>query len=374
MVDIKELLLPGMLILGLITSYSDIRYGKIRNKWILFGLVYFILINIIVIFYFDILVEENRAIYTAVNFAFSLSLGFLIWHLRLWTAGDGKLFTVFAILTPVNVYTNNNLDGFFSINLLFNTFIPLFLFFTLYILFKTPYRQKKGLFLKAFDFKQTILTLLIVFNISWIVEYILDYLNIRLNTIEIFFVILILLYLYDRFIKLKEITLINRFKLVFLMVLALIGFIVNKSIYSLRFFEIFILLTLLLIILKSFIFNLSFNCLTRDIKMQYLKEGMIPAEIIYKDKEKYRKKNVAGDLFSFFIERKKGIFKLEPEGLREEDIKKLKIMAKNNTQLKYFRVQETIPFAPFLFLGTIMTWIASGNFLVFLVEYAAKFI
>lgn len=374
MVDIKEILLLGALILGLITSYTDIRYGKIRNKWILLGLSYFILINMMGIFFFDFLINKNYIFFTALNFTFSLVLGFLIWHFRLWTAGDGKLFTAFSLLTPLSVYTNNNLDWFFSINLLFNTIFPLFLFFILYLLFKTPYKQKKELFLKAFDFKKIVLSLLLVFNVLWIMDHILGYLNIRLNTIELFLGALTLLYLYGRFVKLGETISIKRFKPVFLIVLALIGIISNKSIYSLKFFEIFILLTLLLILLRNFIFNLSFNYLTRDVKIEDLKEGMVPAEIIYNDKEKHRKKSIAGEIFSFFIERKKKAFELESEGLKDEDIKQIKTMAKNKSKLNYFRIQETIPFAPFLFVGTIMTWIASGNFLVFLIDYVAKFI
>ncbi len=49
----------------------------------------------------------------------------------------------------------------------------------------------------------------------------------------------------------------------------------------------------------------------------------------------------------------------EPEGLTKSDIRKLKKM-----KLKKVRVCQTLPFAPFMFLGVILTLIAKGNLLI----------
>ena len=38
--------LPMILLLGIVTSYEDIKFGKIRNKWIILALAYSIAANI----------------------------------------------------------------------------------------------------------------------------------------------------------------------------------------------------------------------------------------------------------------------------------------------------------------------------------------
>jgi prepilin signal peptidase PulO-like enzyme (type II secretory pathway) len=51
----------------------------------------------------------------------------------------------------------------------------------------------------------------------------------------------------------------------------------------------------------------------------------------------------------------------EAEGLTEEQIKKLR-----SSGIKRVRVAQTIPFAPLLFLGAMLTIIAKGNIFIVL--------
>ena len=54
-------------------------------------------------------------------------MGFLLWRFRLWSAGDTKLFTLYALLVPLDFYSKSFVFYFPSFNLLINLFIPLLL-------------------------------------------------------------------------------------------------------------------------------------------------------------------------------------------------------------------------------------------------------
>ena len=43
--------LPAIIALGVITSYEDLKYGKIKNKYVISSLIYSLIVNIIVIIY-----------------------------------------------------------------------------------------------------------------------------------------------------------------------------------------------------------------------------------------------------------------------------------------------------------------------------------
>ena len=51
MVDfLSLLLLPVIIILGIVTSYQDIKFGKIKNKWISLALIYSFMAMLLTIF------------------------------------------------------------------------------------------------------------------------------------------------------------------------------------------------------------------------------------------------------------------------------------------------------------------------------------
>jgi hypothetical protein len=52
-----------ILFLGIITSYEDIRYGKIKNKWIIAALSYAIVVNIVIIILYKLTEQPIRAGY-----------------------------------------------------------------------------------------------------------------------------------------------------------------------------------------------------------------------------------------------------------------------------------------------------------------------
>lgn len=118
--------LPIIIFIGLITSYQDFKYGKIKNKWVLSGLVW----GLAVYAFFAVLAlfgSPTTFFYYAprifINSIIALGVGYLFWRLDLWSAGDAKLFFIFSFLLPIEHYQRSNLPYFPSFALLVNIFL-----------------------------------------------------------------------------------------------------------------------------------------------------------------------------------------------------------------------------------------------------------
>ena len=118
--------LPFILFLGIITTYEDIRFGKIRNRWTITAIAYSLLAYSFIIIY-NLINSALNHIYLlelSVNFIFAILVGYGLWHFRIWSAGDGKLFISFAFLLPLSIYQYGYQPFIPSITLLINIFAP----------------------------------------------------------------------------------------------------------------------------------------------------------------------------------------------------------------------------------------------------------
>ena len=113
---------------------------------------------------------------------------------------------------------------------------------------------------------------------------------------------------------------------------------------SLNFWLSFLILTMGYAIIRMFIKDLG-NIFSKETKIKDLKQGMILTTLITKSK----KKNI--------------LIKIDPSGINKEDLKKIKDWAKK-TKTKSLQIQETICFAPFIFLGSLITILLKGNIVV----------
>lgn len=133
-----------LVVFGAFTIYQDFRFGKITNRVIICGLVaggtgyMFLLVNSILgywrmefvglgTYYLPLSFYPRVLIYAGLSLAAALTL----WYLRIWPAGDAKLFIVLSLLA---VLINPNLSGFPKYSfliLLVNIFIPAALFVVL---------------------------------------------------------------------------------------------------------------------------------------------------------------------------------------------------------------------------------------------------
>ncbi|MFH1671260.1 MAG: hypothetical protein ABH889_00580 [Candidatus Portnoybacteria bacterium] len=156
------LFLPVLFFIGVITTYEDFRFGKVRNKWILLSLSwglgilvffliwYFIAPSITHFFSPDapvFTVNPSYILRVLLNAALSLIIAFLMWRGGAWAAGDAKLFFIYALLLPLGYYQNSYLPVFPSFALMINIFIPVFL----YLLLRSILFYGKFLYTKFFQ-------------------------------------------------------------------------------------------------------------------------------------------------------------------------------------------------------------------------------
>ncbi len=135
--------LPIIFFIGFITSYEDIKIDKIRNKWIILGLFYSLIVysSMWALYLLNkksllgIKIESllNQIVQTSdkqiVNILISALVAYLLWHFKMWGAGDAKLFICYSALIPLGQYSKVYFDYYFaSFLLLMNTFIPALIF------------------------------------------------------------------------------------------------------------------------------------------------------------------------------------------------------------------------------------------------------
>ncbi len=152
-------LLPLIFFIGLVTSYEDIKYGKIRNKWIVLGLGwglvvfllcfiwYFIASPVTKLYYSEVMrlpTDSFGPIYTfnlsfllesLLNFLSAVVAGFALWRFNSWAAGDAKLFIVYSLLIPLFHYQRSYMPVFPSFVLLVNIFCIFLVYLSISIFF-----------------------------------------------------------------------------------------------------------------------------------------------------------------------------------------------------------------------------------------------
>lgn len=134
----KNICLPIICLIGIITSLEDISFSKIRNKWIVSGLISaFFVYFLSWVFYlysynFQLYEIMKASLYYisdfdkwVINLFISFLVGYLFWRIKIWGAGDAKLFICYASLIPLKQYSKVYFGYYFaSFELLMNIFIP----------------------------------------------------------------------------------------------------------------------------------------------------------------------------------------------------------------------------------------------------------
>lgn len=356
----------AIIIFGTIVSYEDIKKNRIRNKHLFFGIVFALLLTSMYVF-LGAGVLYLKTVF--INSLFSLFIGFFLWHIQLWTAGDGKLFFTYALLVPLTAYATTNAGFFPAYIILINTFVPLFIILLINTLIQTNRKEK----LRALKFTinpyNIIQTSIALFGFVWLISIPLTLLDMPPN----YFINIILLFIALDFLKkISE----NYFKmrlnhLFFL--LALFRFFLEYNIvttfeYATHFFSI----VFSYLILRHFILRLGFYGNSKRIKIKDLIKGYVPMErLVLKtksgQKKKYGKEKIFfSDLIGMFNKEKSIVFDRAAKGLSYEQIKEIqKLHAAGELDFDTLCVHKTVPFAPFMFIGVLLTLLAHGNIFVY---------
>ena len=348
--------------MGLICAYTDIKYGKIFNKWIIFSLIY-------IFFLYTFLLSHGANISYIFESIFNGSIaflaGYLLWHFKLWSAGDAKLFAVYAFLIPLHFYSKSYIPYFPSLNLLVNIFIPLLLILVISALItalKEAWRLRgrikelKSLKIKkASRFLPSLLQMFLTYFFAVTILRLFSSLTEKSSASEILsnpFFIFVLLFLTMGYLNKKK----QEKKWISLIIYGIVLGYAGLLVFSGEFPKFIYLLSSALIFMTVVSFArqaLDYYIQKKQIqkiKIQDIQEGMILV------------KNEASLLFKKLKEKEEELGFLDPGGLKKNQAELIKNMFRNNKEIKA-DVCKTFPFAPFLFLSAVITILTQSSFL-----------
>ncbi len=349
---IEPILLTLVLVGGWI-SYYDIRKGEIKNYSILVLILAAIFINV---FLTKTFVDQTLA--STINIFFGILAAIIIWLAGLWSAADAKLFIALVALFPITFYTHS-ISYFPGFAIFINSFIPLFLILAPQIILKTSLKEKKQTLNQLLSHRFILHFLLVVLAISCISLLISQVLSIRIE----YFIWLLLLFIFFWFIE--EVL---KIRLVFFFISVTLFTIVffPLQLFTPSFFLRFSIFSLLIFCL-FFIIYLGRSAFTQITGIKDLKAGMIPAEMIVKEKEKYIKRPIIFFTFlSLLRERSKHkpIIGYNPDGLEMSDIRAVQsLYKKNKLGFDEIKISKTIPLAPILLFGVLLTYFLKDSFI-----------
>ena len=352
--------LPAILALGIITSYEDCRSGKIRNRYISFALIYAVIAYLFVIIYLAYTGFEVRFSYLFdlfLNGLLALAFGFLIWNFKFWSAADAKLFFAYSVLVPLSVYSNTYFSYFPSFVILLNTFIPALFFVVFGIIAKTSLKEKMS-FVMEIDLKEFPVLLLNLFWLVWL-SRIMGGFGINLGQLGGIFIVWGMMFLIYRYAGK------NRLSLGIIMSGIRVIFDFSYVITTAFLFEMLYYTILTSGMFLLMVFLMHFSAETRPVPVRSLKAGMIIADIIYKEGKKYKRLPVIRAINMLPRNR----LSLDNVGgeLTERGVDKLKSLQKSERlDFSEVKIKQTVPFAPFMFLGVLLTIVAEGFFLMLL--------
>ena len=334
-------------LLGLATSFTDLREGLIPNKFVFPAIAAAFILNFLNGFEF---------VPFLVNGFLAFLLGFLLWLASLWSAGDAKLFLAFALLVPFSFYSTASLFPAFTI--LVNSFVPIFILLLALVATKTSTKQKILALKQAFEPKMVASVAVYFFSFYWLLEISLPFLPIQLD----FFTMALILF---ALVSAVEFLLPKKSLYFFGLLSPFLLFLRLEAALTLEFALFFVSFMVAILLLMFFVLRLGFSCFGKLVKIGELREGMALLEIPVLRKGKVEKKNpVLPSFVNIFSEiKEKPFIEARPKGLEKKDIAKLKkATCEGKLSFKSILVQETLPFAPLIFIGTILSFFTTGLF------------
>lgn len=388
------LFVPAVLLIGFSASFSDIKTGKVRNslikKGFYYGLIIYSLLFVWTIArkYSGLLsIFFGETYYLGFNYFFDLLInaiialivGIVLWKLDFWAAGDAKLFALLSFLVPLTDYSRDKIIYFPSFVLLLNVYISCIFFLIFLGISKIRFRKitlpefygrikrKTADFLKKapenfhinniLSFVNLMLVYSIIFSVIFSFNFRINILKFSLTSQLLVYLALFLIYKpLNKFLKKYKKMNIFVFPLLIIAGLFISDFWLNffsKLNPLVKFFGGFFVFIIILNIVADF---LSKQSETQKIKLNDLQPNMLLGEetinILRQDKEFFQK-----ELDQMYF-----------DGLSPDQVEKIKtfIQAKNINEIEICR---TLPFAPFIFAGTIITLIIQGSLLNWLSQF-----
>lgn len=322
-----------LILFGIIISLTDLRQRRIYNKHIL------IMAVVGVCLFFG---SPGNIINYIINLITCLAIGLILWRVRFWNAGDGKLFAVISLYLPPAFYES----VFPSELLIFNVLILSFILWLPSLIIRTKTSEKVKAVKTAFNPSNAVNLALAIFGLFWTVMKVMSSSGI---SVYLFYIIGAIL-LYVVLNKLFKSNIIY-----ILLPLAALRLAYDPTIFSTAFLINYTLALFVLLVAHAasiLALHISYDeCYLKDIK-----PGDIPIGIMTKSK--------ADADFNQFMEKnfeeKEGI---KASGFSKDDIEKIKKL-KN---IEGFVIKGYVPSAHMLFIAAIFTILIQSDAISYIV-------
>ena len=330
------------IILGIVSSITDLKNKKIYNKNILIAL------GISAISYAVCFkqIEINYIPNFIINLAITIVISFTFYYFKIWAAGDAKLFLAITFMIQYEIYEVETTNVFPALNLLIIIFCVAFIYVFLETIFlwikdkQRLERLKPSSFDKE-DIKEFVIQYLLGYFIIIFINNILNkfFIDFRISNQGLILLcnMLVLIFVY-RIIKTKKTSMIVAG-----------SFLVANIIYYLIFgFQMYAInLKMLLLVFIIILFRrVSEKYNYEEIKISDLKPRMI---LSY------------GSVLRFYSSRVKGLPQNTTETtdsrLTEEQVESIKRWSKTSKGTETIVIVKHMPFAPFMFVGEILFFI-----------------
>jgi Flp pilus assembly protein protease CpaA len=332
---------------GLALSYIDIKENRIPNIGVLILLINAVVMHIVL---------RTPALEIILTFIYATLIGFGFWFVGIWPAGDGKLFIAYSLLFPTTFYLQGLKEG-LLLSFMINTFVPLFLFMMVIILYRSKQSMLKEALRYSLNPYRTFMVAIILFGFVWLVSIPIQLLNIKVGYFTYLLLLFIGFELLNRFFTAKT-------ELFFMGCAILRAGVDFLNIASVGFVLEFVTLLGAFLFFRFFILHLAYHLYTEKKRFSELKEGMVPAEGIKKRGKKYEKVAFFEPSLIGFFSHARHKFIHNIDELTKKDIEKLKRMhAEGKLEFDILTVSKTQPFAIFLLIGYILTLICPNSFL-----------
>jgi hypothetical protein len=344
----------ALLILGTWISFYDIKKGKIKNCSLLILVLTAIFINV---FFTKVFIELPLA--SSLNILFGIFLAIMIWIAGLWSAADAKLFMAINFLFPISFYQHH--FGYFpGIAILINSAVPLFVFLFFQIIIKTDLREKKKALVAHLKLPAVLNLFLTITAVRSITFFISHFLKIKMEYLIWLAFLFLIFWLIEQKLKIK---------LTYFFISVILFAILFSLIFDLPLFTLNSLFRILIPFLSIFflyvILELSTSLFTHSLKIDKLKEGMIPAEMIVERKGNYMKKPITFLTFLSLLRQRvrwKPLIGFNSDGFEREEIEEIQLLYKKGLlKFEELKISVTIPFAPILFFGALLTYFFHGS-------------
>ncbi len=371
------LFLIPLFVFGIAASWFDIKKGIIPNKLIVTGFVWGLS------FYGALFLLKSLAgsdvlymgvLWKIIDTVIAVLVGYFLWGLNFWSAGDGKLFGLYAFLMPLTFYSESYIDYFPSFNLLINLFVPL-LFIILIKTILAAVRRRNDIkkivarrefwsfgnlekyFKKIVNFLFTIAMAMIIIN--FIQLFFREVLLVEMNGFVVLGLLVLIMHFYGKLIQ--KVSWLYYLKYIIVGIFFSVFLFQQEYLMILIFLKMILAFALLVGLLKEILLFYIRNEEVKKVSAADVQEGMVLSKelekLLFESISKLKKNN-----------KDKHFKNIEAGGLTKKQAEIIRELFEGNKRY-VIEICSVLPFAPFLLLGATISITTSSSFIPYISNF-----